>query len=470
MKKVRIGYAPTRRNLFDAEDALIYANKIRDVLNACDIEFVDIFDINEEGLLYNDEGVEAVYEKFNREGVDGLFVPHCNFGTEYAVAKLAKKLNVPVLLWGPRDEAPEVDGSRLRDSQCGLFATGKVLRRFQVKFTYLTNCWIEDDYFKQGLKDFERVCHVVKTFKGTRILQIGPRPYDFWSVIWNEGELLERYNIQLSPIPLGELYKKMEEIEIDQKELVADTISKLHQVFTVEITPEEVKKVAVLKLALRQLGDFYGCNAAALQCWNDFQQELNMTPYGASAILQDEEFPVVCETDIHGAITVLLADAAAYGDAKSMFADYTVRHPENENGELLQHLGVFPPSTAKDGSTLIKTHFVFDYPGSVGLEAKQGDMTLVRFDGDNGEYNLLLGNAKGIDGPYNQGSFVWIEVENLKRLEHKLVTGPYIHHCAAIHGDLVPILYEACKYIDVKADFFDPIEEKVQAYWRGEVL
>lgn len=29
---------------------------------------------------------------------------------------------------------------RLRDTQCSLFATGKVLRRFGVPFTYLTNC------------------------------------------------------------------------------------------------------------------------------------------------------------------------------------------------------------------------------------------------------------------------------------------------------------------------------------------
>ena len=32
------------------------------------------------------------------------------------------------------------NGVRLRDTQCGLFATGKVLRRFGVPFTYLTNC------------------------------------------------------------------------------------------------------------------------------------------------------------------------------------------------------------------------------------------------------------------------------------------------------------------------------------------
>lgn len=36
-------------------------------------------------------------------------------------------------------------------------------------------------------------------------------------------------------------------------------------------------------------------------------------------------------------------------------------------------------------------------------------MTLARFDGDNGEYSLLLGNAKGVKGPYTKGTYVWVE-------------------------------------------------------------
>ena len=93
----------------------------------------------------------------------------------------------------------------LRDSQCGLFATGKVLRRFQVPFTYLCNCNLDDPEFERGVKNFIAVCNVVKAFRQTRILQIGPRPFDFWSTMCNEGELLEKFNIQLSPIPIPEL-------------------------------------------------------------------------------------------------------------------------------------------------------------------------------------------------------------------------------------------------------------------------
>lgn len=46
--------------------------------------------------------------------------------------------------------------------------------------------------------------------------------------------------------------------------------------------------------------------------------------------------------------------------------------------------------------------------------------------------------------------------------------GPYIHHCVGIHKNVVPVLYEACKYIGVKPDLYDPIEEDVKAYLRGE--
>ncbi len=37
------------------------------------------------------------------------------------------RVSIPTLLWGPRDEAPLADGTRLRDSLCGTLATSKVL-------------------------------------------------------------------------------------------------------------------------------------------------------------------------------------------------------------------------------------------------------------------------------------------------------------------------------------------------------
>lgn len=460
MVTVKLGVAPTRRSIFSAPDAVKYAGLTKKRLEELGVEFVAIDDINEEGLLYRDEDIEVIEKKFKEAGVDGLFLPHCNFGTEYVCARLAKRMGLPVLLWGPRDERPDENGIRLRDSQCGLFATGKVLRRFQVPFTYLTNCRLEDPEFENGIRNFLAVCNVVKTFRSTRILQIGPRPFDFWSTMCNEGELLEKFNIQLSPVPIPELTAEMKKAKEEGVEVEA-VMDYCRSNLCVKIKDDELEHVAALKVAMKSLAKRYGCNAIAIQCWNALQSEIGIMPCAANSLLNEEGIPVVCETDIHGAITAVMAEAAGLGGTRSFFADWTVRHPDHENGELLQHCGPWPISVAKEKPT-IGYPLAFDYPGAVEAEAKHGDMTLCRFDGDNGEYSLLLGNAKGIEGPYTKGTYVWVEVENWKRLEYKLVSGPYIHHCVGIHGDAVPVLYEACKYIGITPDLYDPIEEKVK--------
>ena len=461
MATIKLGFAPTRRSIFSAPDALKYAGLTKERLRELNVEFVDIDDINEEGLLYDDADLPKIVKKFREAGVDGLFLPRCNFGTEYVCARLAKTLNLPVLLWGPRDERPDENGIRLRDSQCGLFATGKVLRRFRVPFTYLTNCRLTDPEFENGIRNFLAVCNVVKVFRHTRILQIGPRPFDFWSTMCNEGELLEKFNIQLSPVPIPELTAEMKKAKEEGAD-VAEVINYCRSSMCIQIKDEELENVAALKVAMKRLAEKYGCNAIAIQCWNALQGEIGIMPCAANSLLNEEGIPVVCETDIHGAITAVMAEAAGMDDARTFFADWTVRHPDNENGELLQHCGPWPISVAKEKPT-IGYPLAFDHPGAVEAEAKQGDMTLCRFDGDNGEYSLLLGHAKGVDGPYTKGTYVWVEVENLKRLENKIVCGPYIHHCVGIHKDVVPVLYEACKYIGVTPDLYDPIEEEVKS-------
>lgn len=466
MDKIILGYAPTRRNVFSATDALKYRRLIKQKLLEMNIDIVDIDDINDEGLLYDDKDVEDIINKFRKRGVDGIIFPHCNFGTEYLCARVAKGLGVPVMLWGPLDERPLPDGTRLRDTQCGLFATGKVFRRFQIPFTYMTNCSLDNPVFERGIYDFMAVCNVVKKFRNIRILQISTRPFDFWSTMCNEGELLEKFNIQLSPIPITELKQAMETVKKDEK-LVRIYLDEIYSSMEVKIDDSKVIVIAQLAAAVELLVNKYKCDAVAMQCWNALQDEIGIMPCAANALLNEKGIPVVCETDIHGAVTQILIEAAAMGEKRGFFADWTVRHPDCKNAELLQHCGPWPVSVAKT-KPQVTYPIAFDYAGSLTAQAKDGDITICRFDGDNGEYSLLLGNAHTVEGPACKGTYMWIEVDNINRLEAKLVEGPYIHHCSGIHKDVVAILYEACKYIGVKPDLFDPVEEQIKEYLRGE--
>jgi len=116
---------------------------------------------------------------------------------------IGKKLDVPTLLWAPRDESPMNDGTRLRDSLCGMFASSKVLHKLGVKFTYIENCRLDDPFFKDGILNFLRAANVAKIFrKGVRIGHMGQRIDFFWTTIVNESELLERFNIEILPIDM----------------------------------------------------------------------------------------------------------------------------------------------------------------------------------------------------------------------------------------------------------------------------
>jgi len=61
-------------------------------------KIVDINDINEDGLLVTESDVESTIKKFKDSEVDCVFSPHCNFGTESAVAMVAKKIDKPFFL------------------------------------------------------------------------------------------------------------------------------------------------------------------------------------------------------------------------------------------------------------------------------------------------------------------------------------------------------------------------------------
>ena len=168
---------------------------------------------------------------------------------------------------------------------------------------------------------------MVKTFRNIRILQISTRPFDFWTTMCNEGELLEKFNIQLSPIPMTELTEEVKAVK-EEGDKVAEMIAYIRENMEVRIKDNEVENVAALAVAMEQLIDRYGCKAGAIQCWNALQTELGIMPCAANAILNEKGIPVVCETDIHGAITALLVEAAGMGEKRGFFADWTIRHPD----------------------------------------------------------------------------------------------------------------------------------------------
>ncbi|MBR2340369.1 MAG: hypothetical protein IKA74_06015 [Clostridia bacterium] len=462
--KVKIALAPMRRNLskrpsgmpfaWDAAEkrAEEFVGYIEKNFASENVEFVNSKGLGCNDLMFDDASMREFLERFKSEDVDAVMIINCNFGNEEIAADLARELGKPVLLWAPLDEEYGPDGVRTTDSQCGLFGVSRQFQRFHIPFSHLPSCRVDSPEFSEGFNRFVRVACMVKNFKGMRIGQIGGRPMPFFSVIWNEGELMEKFGIKIIPINFALIEQRMK----TAPELYTEEISEYEKYFLSkftldEQTPKYVRPMATLAAVYKHLFEEYNLDILSAECWTATPVMFDgLAPCAVYGMLNDMGYIVACESDIHCAMTMALLKCATLGEGRPLFGEFTVRHPENKNAELLWHCGLFPLSQkAEDGKDsaprIINQREWF--------RAKDGVYTVARIDQDGGEYSVLPLLCKTTDGPATSGTYLWAEFDDLQNVEDRIIDGPYIHHFVEIEGDYRKEIAEFCKYFsNLKVD------------------
>ncbi len=446
-----LGVCPIGKFVFSHADALRQKQALFQKLKAWKIRSCNLERVLPDGLVRDQKQVEPVVEYFRKKGIDALFVPHCNFGTEGAVGMIARHLGVPVLVWGPRDEAPLADGSRLRDSLCGLFASTGVLRKLKVPFTYIDNCRIGDPALEQGVRRFVRAAAVVKALRGMRIAQIGSRIDFFWSTIIDEQDLLARFGVQVLPVDMVEFLRRVQAQARKKRKAYARQLKSVKTWLTIKGRVHDDALINNLALGdeIRQLAADQNLDAVALQSFSSLQNELGGGLGLAEALDHPGRVPIAAETDLHGAIGSVLVEAAAGIAEPSFFPEFTARHPGNDNAVLMWHAGA--PVCLRDSTSKVKLAPPWILkglpPASLHFKLKDGPLTVCRFEKADADYVLGIGQGHTVPGPWTQEFYAWMEVDDWPTWERKLMEGPYIHHVSAIYAHCAGALVEACKYI-----------------------
>jgi L-fucose isomerase-like protein len=461
---IRIGLMPTKRPFFSMETAKAEYDVIVPIIKAqmpgC-VEFIDIEDCCENGMVSLNKDFPAVIEKFKRANLDALFAPFCDFGCEEAVMSVAKEFDLPLLIWSTNDKVSTYE-HREKEAQCGVFAATKVLQNYHVKFSYICGCEPDGKEFVEGFEKFVRVASVLKALRNLSVAEIGDRPGAFFSVIHNQLALIQNFNITVRPIGLAAIGALTDQIVEENSQELQDYVADIKSRIDCSACEDDSypTRVAAGTLAIERLMKQNDCKTAAFDCGG--VRNACKIPGSACAIegeLADRGFVTACETDVWGAISALILEAASIGADSPFLADWTYRHPTNPNGELVWHGGPFAYSLADKaknpeyhkrsfrGRTMYEAHW----------EMKKGDITMLRMDEMDGEYYIFCGEGHTIDGPATTGTYVWIEVDNWKRWEEHFMFGPYIHHCGGIYGNVKPALREAARYLDMIFD--DPSEQ-----------
>ncbi len=452
--KIKIGLVPLRRNTNNrpAKTFLTWVSAearkdkfiayIEKNFASENVSFVDTKGLGCNDLIFDDDSAAACAERFKGENVDAIMIINCNFGNEEAAADLAKAVGKPTLLWAPLDDEYYVDGVRPTDSQCGLFGLSRQFQRYGIPFSHIISCEVESDEFRNGFDKFVRVACMVKNFTSLRIGQLGTRPAPFFSVIWNEGELMNRFGLKIVPINLAVLqdrYNKNKETKTEDIAKFVDFLKKNYKMD--ELTPKYLEAMACLAVTYIGLFEEFKLDVMSAECWTATPLMFDgLAPCAMYGILNDMGYMISCESDIHCAMTMVLLESASLGKQRPFMGEFTVRHPENKNAELLWHCGQFPFSVKDENcqARLVNQRAWF--------KGKEGTYTLARIDQDNGTYYMLAGKVDTVPGPQTHGSYIWAEFDNLKKWEDRLLDGPYIHHFVEIAGDYTEEMREFTKY------------------------
>ena len=464
--RLRLGVAYTRRDTWmNKATEINKENIIRKIAFLTENENIDLFStedlevrrklkmINGREVLQSNNKYMTDYEDalftvdyFKKKAVDALFVPFCNYGQEEAVAKLAKELSVPVLLWAPRDSIDNAaDIYRQTDSQCGIFAVSKVLRRYGIKYTYIENCNIDDETFINGFRQFIDTARIVNSFRRGRVAQISVRPQQFVNLMVNEGELLERFGIEVVPVTGIELIDTIKNILRKEPENIDALVNEIELSIDLSRVPDK-RLMAAIELGYMKVASRYACNAIASDCWHTIRREFGFGPWFVFGDLYDHGLPCTNECDIHGAVTSLLAIGALNNKSAAFLSDLTMRHPSDDNAEMLWHMGFAKQlKDPADKGFVAKT-------GEGNYRLKTGNLTILRFDGDHGNYSCFVGGGESIYGPATGGNYTYLKVKDWVRWEKKFVYGPYVHHVVGIFGNHQAPILDALRYLGIQSD------------------
>ena len=489
--KVKIALAPCRRNdapfivpggIWSKEAALAMKNTVMPYITehfADDhVEFCDLEWFAEDGMMYDYDQAATIAEHFRNEKIDALFIINMNFGDEEVAAKLAKLCDVPTLIWAPQDvEFGEVEdkrienlayGQRLLDAQCGLFAISKLLQRYKVKFTHIPTCHVHEDCFKQAFEDFAAVVCILKNFKKMRILQLGNRPKLFTSMMFNEDELLTKFGIEVFPYSVATAAVEVAEILAKRQDELGLVVQRMRDLYPGGDGGDEeiLRKHAAVYLFYTGLFERTGCSAISPD--GAFTRAIGGSSNIDMALCNQDKNFLSFESDMHGVIQMVIMSCATFGEKLPFFGEFTTNHPTNPNAELIWHTNIYAPSLA-DHNLVVPYILSTERGINSGFEVARGTYTIGRFDCMEGKYAMLLGNFKGVEGPFTRGPYIWGEFKDWKKFEAATMYGPYVHHMVEIEGDerIVARLKEFCRYSGIYADLPDERDTPFAPYFYG---
>jgi L-fucose isomerase-like protein len=416
------------------------------------------------GMVSNLDEADAAADYFAACKVDALILCPLDFGDERSAAKIAERLQVPVLLYATREpSAPDEPGmGRVSDSYCGCLSMASALYRRKLPFHYAGIFFPDEPAFLEEVERFAAAVAVVAGLRGARIGQVGVRPATFETVGYDEAALIQKFHQNVVYAELADVVNTAEAYADDDRRVQRAMANLKASVAEVTVSEHHVVNAAKLEVALEDFWTRSRLSAMAVQCWPSIQSQMGISVCALYGRLTGRGLLTACEADVLGALAMLASYLSAMGRTVPHFIDWTIQHRENPNRLLAWHCGNAPSCLANNPEkTAVRSRK--DMTGRLPIATRDPDAGLAQFqirpgrvtfcrlaEYDN-EWKMLIATGEIIPSDETlAGTWAWVEVKDHARLYRTLVEEGFVHHASMIHGDQAQALVLACKFLGIR--------------------
>lgn len=463
MEKIKIGFVPSHRNVFNEEWAIKMRERTINTLSK--IDFMELVvptkEITNNGLISDENDAKKAIKLFSESNIDALLIGTMTFGEELPTISIAEVFkDKPILLFGTKEGPFTTDGLRNSDSFCGTLSISSGLYRRDIPFLFLGIVFPEEEKFLNNLLSFVKTCNAVKGFLNIKVGLIGPKPYPFETCTINEMNLINKFGIRVQPISLISLNEDMEKINNNDKKvkkIIGEVKSKADCSC---IEDNYLIKLAKMEIVLDYHISNEGLSSLALSCWPDIPSIINVSPCLVASRLTAKGIPTACEADIYGALTMYIQYLLSLGEKVPHFIDWTIQSQTDNNLFLSWHCGNAPMCLAsrvgkisiKENSVGKKAFGEENTKGAVEFQLKSGLVSLNRLVEYKGKFKMLIAKGEILNKEMNlRGSWSWIKVSDLDKLYEILIKEGFIHHASIIYEDYQSSISDFCDILDIKS-------------------
>jgi L-arabinose isomerase len=372
--------------------------------------------------------------------------------------QLLKLLNVAprIGLWAIPD--PQFEGEIKIHSLVAMSQYASIIKRY-LKHEEIPFKWfygeVDSETFRSRFDVTVRALTAVVRIENARIGWVGGLSDGFHDMIFDERVVKNRLGVSVFSHEASELVMRAKTYDFG---LVSEKVAEIKAVATEIRVAEDTAfdRTTRFYLALRDLAEEMEYDALAVQCWPKLQALYNIAPCMAYSWLGSEDgFPVSCEGDVPGAISMLLLNTLTKAPGSSTLLDFTAIDPKTRS-VLMWHCGVSPRHFANEDGIKWVDHVTLGRKQDDGPYGIAGDQvfapqdTTVSYVGDDGSSLLVLSAPiiehpeKGFDG--TRGWFAGFELNKepieLWDLINTLTVRGHEHHYAVGQGDVTSELLE----------------------------